>query len=253
MRLSLCLLLAGLALAAPAPAADPPARLINRWGLEFILVPAGRYQVCDGTEADERGPGWVDLPAFYLQATELTRGQWRALGLDGRFGSSEPDLPVDNQSFADAEAVVRRLNSLAGAPLYRLPGEAQWEAACRGAKGPFHDVAGLGDYAWVRANSAGRVQPVARKKPFAGGFFDLLGNLAEWCQEAYSPRLCPGPAEGDPADPGRGLYRVLRGGSFLSTPATARCGWRAFGAPDRRRPEFGLRLVREPVQLLATE
>ncbi len=242
---------------APAPAQELPRRLVNRWGMEFILVPAGRYPICLGNEADEAGAGFVDLEAFYLQSTEVTRGQWEGAGVEDRFGRVRGDealLPAHGLSHGDALNLAAKVNRAAGKRLYSLPGEAQWEAACRageGGKGP--DADRLARVAWVRANSGGRPHMVAGKSPNKLGFHDMLGNLYEWCQEAYSPRACPGPAEGDPKGPTRGLYRVLRGGSYNSTPATARCGWRFFFVPALRHPEHGCRLVRAAVPLTERE
>ncbi|MBW1712046.1 MAG: hypothetical protein JRJ59_02710, partial [Deltaproteobacteria bacterium] len=69
---------------------DLPPRLIDQRGLEFILVPAGRYAICGGPEPDEQPGRTMELKAFYLQATELTRGQWRTAGGDGRYHDSDP-------------------------------------------------------------------------------------------------------------------------------------------------------------------
>ena len=240
-----------------APAQDLPTRIATSQGLEFVLVPAGRYQVCHGPEADETGPGFVDLDAFYIQITEATRAQWSGLGVDDRFGrikEEEKALPAHGLSHGDALNLAAKLNQTVNKNIYYLPQEAQWEAACR-AKGDGLALAPeqLEAIAWVRSNSQGKPHLVAGKAPNQLGLFDLLGNLYEWCREAYSPRSCPGPAEGDPNGPTRGLYRVLRGGSYNSTPATARCGWRFFFQPALRHPEHGCRLVRAAIPLLETE
>ena len=247
-----------LALSGPqAQAQELPRRLVNRWGMEFILVPAGSYPVCLGRESDERGPGYAELGAFYLQVTEVTQAQWRAVGADDRFGPPDTGadaLPARGLSHGDAQNLAVKMNKTVGGYLYRLPSEAEWEAACRaGEEGTEPDADRLATAAWFRANSGGRPHPVAGKTPNKLGFHDLLGNLYEWCQEAYSPKDCPGPAEGDPTDPTQGLYRVLRGGSYNSTPATARCGWRFFFEPTLRHPEHGCRLVRTAVPLTERE
>ncbi len=243
--------------AVATPAQDLPGRITNRWGMEFILVPAGRYEVCQGPESDEAGPGFVDLKAFYLQSTEATQAQWTALGVDYRFGAPEgakAAFPAYGLSHGDALNLVKKINGLSGRRLYRLPGEAEWEAACRaGSDGLALTPDKLAQVSWVRANSQGRPHQVAGKSPNNLGFYDLLGNLYEWCRDSYSPSSCPGPLTGDPKGPTRGLYRVLRGGSYNSTPATARCGWRFFYEPTARHPENGCRLVRAAVPLTARE
>ena len=244
-------------LAVAVPAQDLPRRITNRWGMEFILVPSGRYTVCHGPEGDEAGPGFADLNAFYLQVTEVTRAQWKALGVDNRFeplSDEKAAFPAHGLSHGDALNLVGKINGLSGRRLYRLPGEAEWEAACRaGGDSLALTPEKLAQVAWVRADSQGRPHQVAGKLPNKLGFFDLLGNLYEWCRESYSPSSCPGLLVGDPNGPTRGLYRVLRGGSYNSTPATARCGWRFFYEPTARHPENGCRLVRAAVPLSARE
>jgi len=253
------LLLAGLVLLlGPAPArAELPARLVNRWGLEFILVPAGRYTVCGGPEVDEQPGREVELAAFYLQATELTQAQWQALTGDklaARFANPGPDNPADQVSHGDALSLAARLNELAGQPLYGLPREAEWEAACRaGGESLALSPEALTAVAWFRANSGGQSHLVGRLAPNTWGFFDMLGNVYEWCSDSYTPRDCPGRPAGDPNDSTRGLYKVLRGGSFHSLPPLARCGWRFFYDPPRRHPEIGLRLRRAARPLLPGE
>lgn len=234
-----------------------PKRILNQWGMEFILVPAGSYRICGGPEADERTSlpdGLIDLPAFYLQATEVTQEGWNRAGVDDRFSDPKPGLPAWGLSHGDAENLAARLNRLSGRPLYRLPREAEWEAACRaGGEGLALDTRELEKKGWVRTNSGGRPHPVAGLEANQMGFYDLLGNLYEWCQETYDPKECPGRAGGDPKGPTRGLYKVLKGGSFNSLPPTARCGWRFFYEPTLRHPQNGARLVREALPLLPGE
>jgi hypothetical protein len=115
--------------ASPAPAQDLPERIVNRWGMEFILVPAGRYAVCKGPESDEAGPGFVDLGAFYLQVTEVTRGHWSGLKADNRFGAvtkEESKLPAHGLSHGDSLNLVSKINKVVGKNIYRLAREAEW-------------------------------------------------------------------------------------------------------------------------------
>ena len=49
------------------------------------------------------------------------------------------------------------------------------------------EPAPLGDYAWYDANSNGKYQTVATKKPNAWGLYDMLGNVMEWTLDQYAP------------------------------------------------------------------
>jgi formylglycine-generating enzyme required for sulfatase activity len=77
--------------------------------------------------------------------------------------------------------------------------------------------------AWHEDNSASTLHDVAQRRSNAWGFHDMLGNVFEWCADAYQPYA--GLSVGDPfvQDDER---RVLRGGSFRSKPSSVRAAAR---------------------------
>ena len=115
----------------------------------------------------------------------------------------------------------------------RLPTEAEWEIAARGAPiagnlglelGDTVDVAALGafDSTW--------------------GCRQMIGNVWEWTATVFGPY--PG-FERDPyaeySEPWFGDHRVLRGGCFVTQPRLLRPTWRNFYTPDRRDVWAGFR------------
>ena len=64
--------------------------------------------------------------------------------------------------------------------------------------------AGLGEYAWYRANSGSKTHPVGEKKPNAWGLYDMHGNVWEWCADWYRS----GYYAESPADDPRVLQRA---------------------------------------------
>ncbi|MEO6184155.1 MAG: formylglycine-generating enzyme family protein, partial [Verrucomicrobiota bacterium] len=117
---------------------------------------------------------------------------------------------------------------------YRLPTEAEWEYAARaGTDGPydFGQQDKLRQYAWFAANADQKTHPAGQKKPNRWGLYDLYGNVSEWCEDIYSAtyyKESPAVDPHGPANHGKDVKRVIRGGSWKSSPdacrATARQG-----------------------------
>ena len=136
---------------------------------------------------------------------------------------------------------------------YRLPTEAEWEFACRAGSDTKY---GFGDserklkaHAVYAESSGGRTHSVGSKKPNAWGFFDLHGNVAEWCNDRYGADYYgESPAE-NPRGPAEGDKRVLRGGAWASTAESARASYRMYGDPGITdacfaKDTYGFRCVR---------
>jgi formylglycine-generating enzyme required for sulfatase activity len=280
---------------------------------ELILawIPGGVYRVGspeseEGRDPDEGPEREVRLEGLWMSVHEITVDQfapYRHRNFDGDESAGPPG------SF-DADAVTRpsppyedpahglgtgehpatgmtRFNALQYARwlslktgrLFRLPTEAEWEAACR-AGGAGGSVAvgesGAGDLesrAWFEANAAGSHHEVGTKAPNAWGLYDLQGNVAEWVFDGYEadawaelPADSPaaGPRFGHPVR-GRG---VVRGGAFDDPPLRLRCAERLPEAaawkerdpqvPKSRwwntdAPHVGFRLVSPAVEMTVDE
>jgi serine/threonine-protein kinase len=75
------------------------------------------------------------------------------------------------------------------------------------------------------------------------GVRGMTGNVREWCNNAYSRHGDPGPLP-EPAQPREAERRVLRGGSWHSTPVLCRLAGRFGNLPTDRLTGVGFRLVR---------
>ena len=205
---------------------------------------------------------------FYLGATEVTQGQYRAVtGQSPSHFKGSDDLPVEQVSWLDAVNFCNALSRAEGLPLfyrvdgpnvavpdwkgagYRLPTEAEWEYACR-AKNPARysfgdDPAGLGEYAWFGGNSGNQTHPVGQKRPNAFGLFDMHGNVWEWCSDGYQGDFYARSPVDDPVCPFEGAAsRVLRGGSWFSIPRYCRSAYRDGFTPAYRDNDLGFRVAR---------
>jgi len=85
-----------------------------------------------------------------------------------------PNLPVDSVNWNEANDFTRHLQWILARPV-RLPTAEEFRAAV----GPTDAINAL-DTAWNLDNSENNTHPVASKQPNAAGFYDLLGNVAEW-------------------------------------------------------------------------
>ncbi len=202
-------------------------------GLTFEMVDLASGVFLMGSPHSESGRAQgesiheVSLSPFHLAASPVTRGKWRAV-----MGSEPPsqpeafddadETPVTNVSWDDCVSFVAALNRDHPAKGYewRLPTEAQWEYACRaGSTGPYAGTGRLEDMAWYSGNSGGRIHPVRQKSPNAWGFYDMHGNVSEWCDDGWLPSLGYDERK-DPRAPLSNAFRVVRGGSW-SDPASS--------------------------------
>ena len=110
----------------------------NSLGMDFVLLPAGTFVM--GSPSDEPNRDRTEVQhrttltkPFYMQITEVTIGQWKALMGQRMFGHREVEerMPVVKVSWFDCIQFLEKLNTL-NEGVYRLPTEAEWEYACRG-------------------------------------------------------------------------------------------------------------------------
>ncbi len=161
-----------------------------------VAVPAGPFTM--GSDAagqqDEHPVHTVTLPAFEIDRTEVTRGDYRrcisagactdARPLDARF--NDPRQPVVGVSWFQARAYC----TWAGG---RLPTEAEWEKAARGTDGrtyPWGETYPTSTRAvFGRGESAGHPDPVGTHPAGASpyGAMDMAGNVWEWVESPYDP------------------------------------------------------------------
>ncbi|MFO0981705.1 MAG: formylglycine-generating enzyme family protein [Planctomycetota bacterium] len=180
--------------------------------------------------------------------------------------SAQPgdDLPVTNVTWRECDAFCRRLTEhaeqragrISAGVHYDLPSEAQWEYACRaGSSGLF--AGKLDDMGWFVGNSfVGDYQEgeththrVALKQPNAWGFYDMHGNVYEYCADEFGwyssealvdPQAPTGKASVAEPDPDR----VRRGGSWACPPACCTSAARDACGANVRRHYMGFRVAR---------
>ncbi len=261
---------------AALPTAPRPGevRLIN--GVEMVYIPAGKFimgsseeefekafQDCRERIGDTCQRRWfeaesprrtVDLEAFWIDRTEVTNAQYQ------RFLEANPErpLPYLNEDWArpynwdqvkrtypegrahhpvvmvtwyDAHAYCRWRQA-------RLPTEAEWEKAARGTEGltyPWGD-----EFDKDRGNTMDSdlqdTTPVGQYSPQGDspyGLADMAGNVWECAADNYQ---------------GMTTRKVLRGGSWTSSPVSARAARRFYFEPVNRNDNIGFRCARSQAE-----
>jgi len=248
----------------------PAKRITNDTGMVFVYIPPGEFQMGSphdepDRDDDERQHSVIIEKGYYLQETEVTQRQWRAVmgSNPSAFKACGDDCPVENVSWFDAQRFIQRLNDREGGGIYRLPTEAEWEYAARSgtdtayswgggidcSKALYANDRGSKDDSCVasvqrRGLAPDSTVPVKSYAPNGWGLYDMHGNIWEWCQD-WKGEYPPG-AVTDPAGPVDGKDRVLRGGCWDNSPRGLRSAYRGYNSPDSRYSLIGFRLLRTP-------
>ena len=245
--------------------------------IEMIRVEPGEFDMGSPAgekhRADDEAQHNVRITKpFYLGKYEVTQAVWRrVMEADlPQYKSTMPDVvsypsanpskfsganrPVDSISFRDCREFLNRLNLLVPGGGFGLPTEAQWEYACRAGTttafsfGDGTDDFDIWDYAWFKDNSGGMSHDVGLKKPNRWGFYDMHGNVWEWCRDKYVPEyeFTEGETVTDPLKPPQDSdwVDVIRGGSWFFDAPFLRCANRCGFDPWHRDEDNGLRLCR---------
>ena len=86
-------------------------------------------------------------------------------------------------------------------------------------------------------------ESVRRTRDNAWGFYEMHGNVWEWCHDWYKSDLTAEPVV-DPQGPASGGDRVLRGGSWYNYGRYCRSAYRFRYHPSYRHDNIGFRLAR---------
>jgi formylglycine-generating enzyme required for sulfatase activity/serine/threonine protein kinase len=177
------------------------------------------------------------------------------------------DLPVSQISWVDAAAFCNWLSAaeklppyfqedpvdgwrpINGSTGYRLPTEAEWEAACRAGTTTLYyfgdDVAKASEYGWFdHGREDDSPKPVGGKRPNAFSLYDMAGNMGEWCLDRYDGDWYEKTGSIDPLGPSSDKMRVIRSGSYRVMPVYGRSTYRYRGVTTDRDGMSGFRVVR---------
>lgn len=221
--------------AVPAPAGELP-------------IPAGEVVMGGG---DTKRPLQRQLVNdFAIAETEVTNAQFRefveATESKIQVPKGKDDEPVTNVTWREAKAYCDWLSRKLGAEV-RLPTEAEWELAARGADGLKYPWGNQWrEEAVFTAETQGKVQPVKsfplNKSPF--GAFDMAGNVWEWTADASrNERGQNEKFAGDDAEYKDSILRVVKGGAAAEKKENISGQSRVSLPENARLPLVGFRYV----------
>jgi formylglycine-generating enzyme required for sulfatase activity len=232
----------------PSPTSTPN-------GIMLVYVPAGAFKM--GSDAsdpqafdNEKPQHEVYLDGYRISRTEVTNAQYarcveaNACPAPDSEDYKRPELanrPVTDVSWSDANAYAQWVGG-------RLPTEAEWQKACRGADGriyPWGNDAPT-DKLLNYNDSIGRTTDVGSYPQGASpyGALDMAGNVWEWTSSVY--KAYPYDALDGREDMNAGGERVLRGGAFLNDAGIVSCAFRYRYYPYNRYWSIGFRVVVSP-------
>ncbi len=149
---------------------------------------------------------------------------------------------LNNKNFTDRNYPLSikdaNVTFIEGADGFRLPKEWEWQIAAMA--GTNNEYAGTNNeeslkrVAWFGENSGNKTHPVAQKLPNECGFYDMTGNVWEWCENSYEPDK-----NNDPS-----ASRVGRGGSWINIASNLRSAFRYLNSPSFRDDGVGFRVAR---------
>lgn len=235
---------------------------------EMVFVKGGNFKMGNNNgDHDEKPEHTVVLSSYYISKYEITVKQYREFcqatgknmpGKPRQQWYQEHDRakkwqwkdsnPITNVTWTDAMDYVKWLKKKTGKN-YDLPTEAQWEFAARGGNNSknykYSGSDNINEVAWYDETTYERgPMPVGRLKPNELGIYDMSGNAWEWCKDYYAPYKAG--RSKNPTGPSKGLYRVIRGGSWYYVAWMSKVTTRDGPYPNRTNFNYGFRVVINP-------
>jgi len=237
----------------PISLAGPAGATEMKWfdGSTLVYIPAGDFSM--GTGAGDAPVHNVTLDAYWVTRTEVTNAMYgqcvgtgsctppvQELGGEVYSNTAFSSHPITGVTWDQAQAYCTWIQG-------RLPTEAEWEKAARGAAG--------NPYPWGTADPTcdllnfgtclGRLTDVTSYADGASayGLLGLAGNVFEWVADWYDEAYYGASPAANPTGPESGELRVVRGSSFESDPDQLESAIRHYAAPAFHNYDTGFRCV----------
>ncbi len=228
---------------------------IMRWIPDGVFKMGSPEDEAERIASEEKQHEVIIKQGFWLADTACTQALWQAvMGENPSDFDDNEQNPVENISWHDSQAFIKKANQFLGEEFLRLPSEAEWEYSCRaGTTTPFSTGETItteqanfnGNYPYKtkkapveKGQYREKTMPVVSFSPNPWGLYQMHGNVWEWCYDVFQEDYA---TVHEPSD--ASSNRVLRGGSWFDNARNLRSAFRDASAPDIRYDAFGLRLA----------
>jgi sulfatase modifying factor 1 len=258
--------------------------IINPVANQMIYIQGGTFNMGGTINPDEQPIHPVTLSPYYINKFEITQGGWsNTMGRVLSKGAKTQNQPItginfydilvycNKRSIAEDFTPVYTINNQTNPDMwgeipgqdnstwntvscdwsangYRLPTEAEWEYAARGATTTTnYTYAGSMDLfaaGWWYYNSDNAIHYVGLKLSNGININDMSGNVWEWVWDWYSNSYYGISPADNPIGPAGGTLRAIRGGCYSSMAVYCRVAGRMSKSPGPGSADLGFRLVR---------
>lgn len=230
-------------------AAPPPAGL----GIEWIAIPGGEFTMGSrGETVNERPAHRVTVKGFQIAKTAVTNKQYRACVEAGACGAQNAQCIAEKNGDNQPAVCVTwgQAKDFCGWVGGRLPSEAEWEYAARGAGKDIRYPWGNEEPTCAKAvfgSCTTSLMPVC-SRPASNtqqGLCDMVGNAYQWTQDWFHDSYKGAPADGGAWEiPAGDCCRVIRGGNWQLGAVAMGVSKRSQVNPLRFGKSIGFRPVR---------
>lgn len=238
---------------------------------DMVLIPAGEF-VMGSDDVDASGKSQefgfnepmylsehpkhkVNLPAYYIDKYEVTNGKFKQFLVNsGQYTPEQLQTIYERLKMTNDNLPVRIVTwfiaqQYCAAVEKRLPTEAEWEKAARGANGLEYPWGNEWHPDYLNAGEEEQdLMPVGSyekgKSPY--GVYDMAGNVMEWTADWYEPY--PGSEYKSPFYGQK--HKVVRGGGWGGVghyviPYYFRTAYRYNYPPDKAFNDVGFRCAKD--------
>lgn len=216
--------------------------------------------------------GNLTLSSFYMGSTEVGQALWQAVMGSNPSHFQGNNRPVEMVSWNDCQEFVTKLNEMCKEQLdgkrFCLPTEIEWEYAARGGGNSrgykYSGGNNIDDVAWYvksvegefvevvpwyfenplyiyKKNLSYETHEMATKSPNELGFYDMTGNVEEWCFDKFGNLGNDSLAAS--FDTTSVSACVIRGGGWDDDAESCNVLYRTSGNPSMCRCNLGFRLL----------